>query len=258
MQFIDTHAHIDLKDFKGEIEKILRHARDSEVINIVNVGFDIKSSQNSINLAKKYKHIFATVGIHPHGSKEWSEELKSRIIKMLDEEKVVALGEIGLDYYRNLSDPEDQRKCFREQLKIAEERNFPVVIHCREAWSETVRILNEYNLEKVILHSFSGDSLIANWAIGKKYYLSFNGTVTYSRKDELHHIIKTMPQDLILLETDCPYLTPVPLRGKRNEPAYIRHTAVKIANVLGKTLGEVAELSTQNAIDFFDFEYDED
>ena len=251
MEFIDTHAHLDISDFKGETEKLLRHARDSEVVNIINVGFDVKSSQNSINLASKYGHIYATVGMHPHDSRTWDKEKTDRIKTMATQEKVVAIGEIGLDYFRNLSSPDEQRKCFREQLEIAEELKCPVVIHCREAWSEVVRIIDGYNLKSIVLHSFSGDTLVANWAFDKGYHLSFNGGITYPRKTEIHNIIKTMPRELMLLETDCPYLTPVPLRGKRNEPAYIRHTAVKLSNILGVTLGYVAQITTQNAKNLF-------
>lgn len=251
MEFIDTHAHLNLKDFKDEVETIIRHARNSEVVGIVNVGFDIDSSLSSISLAHQNDDIYATVGVHPHDAKKWNDEKASRIDELAKSDKVLAIGEIGLDYYRNLSNPDDQRRCFRDQLEIAQSNGYRVVIHCREAWSEVVRIINEYDLEHVVLHSFSGDPIIARWAMEKGYYLSFNGAITYPRNNDIHGIISNMPKELLLLETDCPYLSPVPLRGKRNEPAYIRHTAVKIANITGSTLGEISELTTRNARVFF-------
>jgi len=252
VEFIDTHAHLDIQDFQGEVGSIIRHARNSEVVGIINVGYDIPSSLSSIKLARNNDDIFATVGVHPHDAKNWDEEKSTRIADLAKADKVVAIGEIGLDYYRNLSEPNDQIKCFRDQLEIAVSGGHRIIIHCREAWSEVVRILDEYDLKHLVLHSFSGDPMIARWAFERGYYLSFNGSITYPRNQTIHGIISNMPKDLMLLETDCPYLSPVPLRGKRNEPAYIRHTATKMGNILGSSIGEVSKLTTKNARKFFD------
>ncbi|HOO96213.1 MAG TPA: TatD family hydrolase [Caldisericia bacterium] len=247
MELIDTHAHLNHYDFKDETQTLLRHARDSQVVRIINVGYDIESSQASVNLAQKYAPIYATVGMHPHDAKKWNNETADRIRFMLNQEKVLGIGEIGLDFYRNLSDPKLQEKCFREQLDIATETESLVVIHSRDAWGETVRILSDYDIKRLVLHSFSGDSLVAKWAFDRGYYLSFNGSITYPRKQDMYSIIENMPEELILLETDCPYLAPVPLRGKRNEPAYIRHVAIKISNIRDISLEKAAEITTRNA-----------
>lgn len=251
MEIIDTHAHLDLPDFRSEMDKILRHAKEAEVAQIVNVGFDLESSSKSASYAANYPQIFATVGIHPHDAKTWDLRTADLIRMLAGKDKVVAIGEIGLDFYRNLSDPKDQKKVFIEQIQMAKELNMPIVVHCRDAWGETMRIMEEHKPEKALLHCFSGDMIVARWAFDGGYLLSFGGSITYPKNEYLSHVIAECPDDLLLAETDCPYLAPVPLRGRRNEPAYIRHVIIQMANHKGTSIEKMAELTTKNARDFF-------
>jgi len=257
VRIIDTHAHIDLPEFKGEHERVIRRAREAEVVGIVNVGFDLVSSNRSISLAKNNDFIWATVGIHPHEAKSWDQKTADMIKVLAKEQKVVGLGEIGLDFYRNLSEPDIQRKCFIEQLELAKELDLPIVIHNRDASGEVMRIIEEHKPKKLLLHCFSGDMVVARWAFEKGYLISFGGSLTYPKNEWLEGIAMAVPSNLILVETDCPYLSPVPLRGRRNEPSYIRHTLIKLANIRKVPIDEIAEITTQNAIRFFGLELSE-
>ncbi|HOR47293.1 MAG TPA: TatD family hydrolase [Caldisericia bacterium] len=251
MEIIDTHAHLDLPDFKGEFERVLKRAKEGDVCQIINVGFDLESSSRSVSLAQNNREIFATVGIHPHEAKKWGSEIRSWIIELSGREKVVAIGEIGLDYYRDLSYRQTQREVFSEQIEIAKNLGKPVVIHSRDAQGDVMRMLEEHSPKSVVLHCFSGDTLMAEWAFERGYHLSFGGPLTYPRNERLEMAATIAPEDLIMVETDCPYLSPVPLRGKRNEPSYIRHTLIRLANIRKCSVEKMAEITTANARRFF-------
>ncbi len=252
MEIVDTHAHLDLPDFKGEFERVLRRAKEAQVVQIINVGFDLESSSRSVAFAKNNSEIFATAGVHPHEAKNWDEKAESWIRDLAQEERVVAIGEIGLDFYRNLSDPDMQRRVFRRQIEIAMEIGKPIVIHNRDADGEVMRVIEEYKPKNVLLHCFSGDMVVARWAFERGYCLSFGGSITYPKNEWLRGVAKHAPAELIMVETDCPYLAPVPLRGKRNEPAYIRHTVINLANIRKTSIEETARVTTENARRFFE------
>lgn len=250
MVFIDTHCHLQMKTFKGEIKKILDNAARAGVKTIINVGFDMESSEEAVNLSKKYPCMYATVGIHPHDAKTYGDDSIAILESFLQEDKVVAIGEIGLDFYRNLSAPELQRTVFREQLEFAKDRDIPAVLHIRDAYGEVLSLLKETKPSKTVLHCFSGTTSNATNAVGMGCYLSFGGSITYGGahlKDTVHSV----PLSSMFLETDAPFLTPMPYRGKRNEPAFIRHTAERLAAEKDVMLEEIAEATTRNAQSFF-------
>jgi TatD DNase family protein len=252
MEIFDTHAHLDLPDYNDERPLVIKRTFEQSVCGVINVGFDIPSSIRSVELARNNDLIWATVGIHPHEAKTWNNEVADKIKKMATENpKVVAIGEIGLDYYRNLSEPNQQMKAFEEQLELAKELDMPIVIHNRDASGDIVRTLQKHKPKNVLLHCFSADTMVAKWIFDQGYMISFGGSITYPKNDWLWEVVKMSPRELFVLETDCPYLSPVPLRGRRNEPAYIRHTLIKVSTLLDLNPDEVANFTTANARRFF-------
>lgn len=251
MQMFDTHAHLDLVDYKDERPLVIKRSFEQGICGIVNVGFDLASSIRSIELARNNEFIWATVGIHPHEAKTWNNDMADKIRSLAKENKVVAIGEIGLDYYRNLSEPSQQMKAFEDQLELAKELDMPIVIHNRDASGDVVRTLQKHKPKNVLLHCFSADTMVARWIFDQGYMVSFGGSITYPRSEWVWEVVRMAPEDSYVLETDCPYLSPVPLRGKRNEPAYIRHTLVKVSNLRDKLPEEIAITTTKNAKRFF-------
>ena len=259
--FVDSHAHLFFKDFKDDLEDVLRRAQDAGVQYIVTPGTDLDTSKQSIDLAERYDMIYACVGFHPHdASKATSMELQE-IERLSDHPKVVAIGEIGLDYHYNFAPPEKQREVFSEQVKIARRRNLPIVIHSREAESDTLAIV-ETNIKpgddwrpggapRGVFHCFPGNSAMAGKVIGWNFYISIPGPVTFpdkpSKPNSMVEVVTKVPLEHILLETDSPYLTPVPNRGKRNEPSNIPLIAKKIAELRQCTREEVGRMTSEGA-----------
>ena len=250
MLLIDTHAHLDSSRFNKDRAEVIKNARASAVSYIVNIGADLKSSRYSVKLAREYPFIFATVGIHPHDAISLDANVLAELEKLAGEEKVVAIGEIGLDYYYDHSPRDIQRAAFIDQLVLAKKLNLPIVVHSREAEEDTMNILKEHYRQggTGILHCFSGSLKMAREALELGFYLAFGGIVTFKNAGGLLEVLEELPLDRILLETDCPYLSPVPYRGKRNEPAYLPYVAEKIGEIKGVSLEEVAEITTANAI----------
>ena len=250
MLLIDTHAHLDSSRFNKDRAEVIKNARDTGVSYIVNIGADLRSSRYSVKLAREYPFIFATVGIHPHDAIGLDANVLAELEKLAGEEKVVAIGEIGLDYYYDHSPRDIQRAAFIDQLVLAKKLNLPIVVHSREAEEDTMNILKEHyaGAGTGILHCFSGSLEMAREALEMGLYLAFGGVVTFKNAGGLLEVLKEIPLDRILLETDCPYLTPVPHRGKRNEPAYLPYVAEKIAEIKGVAIEELAEITTANAI----------
>jgi len=253
MRLIETHAHIDDPIFKNDFDAVIERAKEN-VKYILNVGIDLDTSQKSIDLSEKYEDfIYAAVGVHPHNAQYYSKIVESMLKKMAANPKVLALGEIGLDYYRNISDKDSQIRAFRRQLNLAKDLNLPTIIHCREAEEDTFRIVSEENVKNGVFHFYAGDLDMAKKLIDKGFYLSFGGVVTFKKADRLK-IIENIPIDRVLLETDCPYVTPSPYRGKRNEPAYIKYVAEKIAEHLKISINDLARITNKNANQLFGFE----
>ena len=251
-QLIDSHAHIYYRDFAGDFAEMLQRAVDAGVAAILVVGTDIESSRESVELAEKHPQLYAAVGIHPHDAGRVTDACYDVIRGLAQENpKVVAIGEIGLDFYRDRSPREDQERVFRAFLRMARELDKPVIIHDRDAHQLVLNCLREEGAKRGVLHCFSGDAAMAAEAIAMGFYISIPGTITYPANHALREVVRATRIDRMLVETDCPYLTPVPFRGKRNEPAYVRLAAERMAEAKGLTLEDVARITTKNVRDLF-------
>lgn len=252
----DTHAHLNDPKFAEDLPETLERAKVNGVEFIVNVGYDLPSSRKAVELAQQYDQCYAAVGIHPHDAKTVQEETLDELKKLAQKAKVVAIGEIGLDYYRNLSARDKQQEVFRQQISLAKELKLPIIIHDRDAHGDTMQILKEVKAGEYggILHCFSGSWEMARQCIKLGFKISLAGPVTFKNATRLQDIAKLLPLDHLLVETDCPYLAPEPHRGKRNEPAYVRHVAEKIAELKKISLEELAQITTANALAVFKIE----
>lgn len=252
--FIDTHTHLNFESFKNDIDTVIDRAKKAQVDTIINIGTDLQTSKATIKMAEKYPNIYATVGLHPEeGMKEkFNEEEFSRLAK---HPKVVAIGETGLDFHRTKNKIDLQKEIFQKHINIANRANKPLVIHSREANDDILSLLISQNLElKGVFHCFPGDWQMAQVVLDLGFYLSFTGLITFSKNYANLDVIKNAPLDRLMIETDCPYLTPEPHRGQRNEPAYVVEVARKIAEIKKISIDEVAKQTTQNAIDLFRLE----
>ena len=246
---IDTHTHLDLKDFDRDRRQVIESALSNGVEKIINVGFDLESSQKSIQLAEEFEEIYAAVGFHPHDAKNLDQKSLKEIEALAAHAKVIAIGEIGLDFYRNLSSPEDQTKAFRDQIALAKNLNLPIVVHSREAHDQTLEILKDTNAQQVggVFHSFTGTADHAKIAQDMGFYFGFNGMLTY-KESKTVQVARGLPIDSILIETDCPYLPPVPHRGKRNQPAYVRYVLEKLVDLFSPlTFEDLRRITSLNA-----------
>jgi len=250
---VDTHAHLDFPQYKKDLGQVLERARQVGVEAILNVGADLASSRRSIELSREYPWVSASVGIHPHGAaqagKKWVEELE----KLAAADTVLAIGETGLDFYRDLSPRDVQEEVFREHLQLACRVNKPVIVHTRAAHAETLQVLQEEDLPYPVgvMHCFSGDRSQAEDFLDLGFYISLAGPLTYPRSHELRDLIKYIPANRLLLETDAPYLPPQAYRSQRNEPSYIKLTYERAALALGQDLDEVAKQVYLNAVRLF-------
>lgn len=248
MILVDTHAHIDEEGFAQDFDEMLERAYANDVKYVVNIGANMDESRVSIELADKYESIYATVGVHPHDVAEVDDKALDQLAKWCEHDKVVAVGEIGLDYFRSQTSKEMQAYAFAAQLDIARQMHMPVSIHDRDAHGDVMRMLkNEGKGINGILHCFSGSWEMAKELIKMDYYIAIGGAVTFKNAAKLPEIAANIPLEYLLLETDCPYLAPHPHRGTRNEPANIRPIAEFIANIRGITLEELAAATTANA-----------
>lgn len=247
--FIDAHAHLDDRRFDQDRQNIIDALSENEIDFVINAGADLQSSLFSKRLAEENEKIYFTAGIHPHDAKTADAETLTNIESLLAHPKCVAAGEIGLDYYYNHSAPDVQREVFAAQLEMAKRAGKPIVVHMREATKDTIERLQSFApfAHGGVLHSFSGSAEIGKICIDMGLYLSISGPVTYDNASRFREVVRLLPLDKLLIETDCPYLTPVPLRGKRNEPKNVRYVAQKIAELKGRTLQEVAQVTSENA-----------
>jgi TatD DNase family protein len=246
--FIDTHAHLHLQHFDEDRDAIIRRAVDAGVVKIITIGTDVASSRQATALAEKYECVYAAVGIHPTDCGEASDKDFEEIRKLAQHPRVVAIGEVGLDFYWKNVLPEVQRKAFVRQLALAREMNKPVIIHNREAGEAILQTLREENIRELVgvFHCFSENADFAKRVLDLGCYISFTGNLTY-KKSSLPEVAAQIPLDRIMIETDAPFMTPVPHRGKRNEPAFVVHIAEKLAEIKNLPLAEIAKISTENA-----------
>ncbi|ADG80991.1 TatD family hydrolase [Thermincola potens] len=249
---IDAHAHLDDSKYEQDRHEMLMRAKERGVTHIVNVGYDLPSSKRSIQLAEEYEFIFAAVGVHPHDVKEAPPDILDRLKDLVIHPKVVAIGEIGLDYYRDLSPRELQQERFRKQIELAIEVGLPIIVHDREAHGDTMAILKEYEGRVAgVLHCFSGSWDMARECINMGYYISFAGPVTFNNANKLREVAAKVPLHRLLVETDAPYLTPEPHRGKRNESAYVYYVAERIAQLRNIPVEELAHAAAENTLRLF-------
>ena len=244
---IDSHAHIQLDRFDPDREAVLERAQEAGVHAILVIGFDLDTSRGAIALAEKHDQIYATVGMHPHDATDLDDETVRIFRDFAAHPKVVALGEMGLDYYRDLSPRPVQKAAFERQLDLAEELALPIVIHNREAYHDILPILQaRRGRTRGVMHCFSGDVEIMQQSLALGFFIGIGGPVTYRKSDALQEVAREVPADALLVETDCPWLAPQFRRGKRNEPAYVRATAEKIAELRDISLKEISEITTRN------------
>jgi TatD DNase family protein len=252
---IDTHTHLDFPQFDGDRERVIERAVSAGVGAMVNVGADLASSQAAVALAEAYPQIYTAVGVHPHDAKTLTEEVLEELRALASHPKVVAIGEIGLDFYRDLSPRDKQRQAFQQQLALASKTGKPVIIHDRQAHEEVMAILRRWvegsYRPSGVLHCFSGDLAMAQEAIELGFYISIAGPVTFGNARRLRDLVRQLPLEKLLVETDCPYLTPHPHRGKRNEPAYVKFVAQEVARIKGLSVEEVARITSDNAQTLF-------
>ncbi len=251
---IDTHAHLDNQPFAADLDQVIARAGDQGVATILTVGCDLASSRRSVELARAYPQVYAAVGIHPHDAPQADEAGLQQLRDLVaSEPKVVAVGETGLDFYRDRAPRDIQRRSFRAQIRLARALGKPLIVHDRDAHDEIVAILEEEQAGEVggVIHCFSGDVAMARACLDLGFYISFPGTITYPKNEALREVVRAVPVDRLLVETDCPYLSPQKHRGKRNEPAFVRLTAEKMAEIKGLSLQDVARITTLNACNLF-------
>lgn len=248
--FVETHTHLDL--IKRNAQEVVKDAAEKKVTKMVTIGIDLESSKIALEFASLFEGVYAAIGFHPHESKFLDEENLKELDKLSKKDKVVAIGETGLDYYWKHSNLSCQMEAFRKQVNLAGKLNLPLIIHDREAHRDTLKILaEEAKGLKILLHCFSGDLKMANACIERGYYLGIGGVVTFNNAKMLRAIVEEIPLENLVLETDSPYLAPHPFRGKPNEPKYIPLIAEKIAEIKGISLEKVAKTTSKTAQEFF-------
>ncbi len=251
MPLIDSHCHLDDERFAEDREAVIQRALEAGVSHMMSIGTGDgpPDYEVAIRIAEKYDCVYATVGVHPHAAKQFDNESPSRLADLLKHPKVLGLGEIGLDYHYDFAPRDVQHRAFLDQIEVAKSAGKPIIIHTREAWADTFELLEKHWAPaglQGIMHCFSGGVVEAERCLAMGFYLSFSGVVTYPKAVELHDAARMAPADRILVETDAPYLAPVPFRGKRNESAYVVRTAERLAELRGVSVQTVAQQTTEN------------
>ncbi len=251
-ELIDTHAHLNLtSSYKKDLPEVISRAKEAHVSKIINVGIDLKTSIKALELAHTYEGLYATAGVHPHEVKKITEDTYASLKALLSDAKTVAVGEIGLDYAKEYSPRRLQQEHFLRQLALSKEVGLPVVIHARDAFPEILELLKSELPERFVFHCYAGGLEEARLILDLGGFISVTGIVTFPKAENIRDVVRFVPIERLMLETDCPFLTPVPYRGKRNEPAFVRFVAEKVAEIKGLSLEECAQKTTENAIAFF-------
>ena len=247
----DTHTHLDDEKFDTDRDELIGSLKNEGISLLVNVGADMKSSEKSIALAQKYDFIYASVGVHPSDTKDLTDKDIATLEKMAQHEKVVAIGEIGLDYYWDEPEREIQKEWFLKQLLLSKKLNMPYIIHDRDAHADTLEIIKKVGYKNGVMHCFSGSVEMAKEVISLGMYVSLSGTVTFKNAKKAQEVASVVPLDRLLIETDSPYLTPEPFRGKRNNSANVKYTAQKIADLRGIKFEDLAKITLENGKRFY-------
>jgi len=257
VQLIDTHCHLTFEQLVGDIEAVVDRSKTAGVTGWITVGTDPEHNQKAVELADRFENMYATVGIHPHDAKDVTAKTLSELKELAGSEKVVAVGETGLDFHYDFSPRQDQRRAFEAQLEIARQLNLPVIIHCREAFDEMIDILERFigvkgRLKGVVFHCFSGTAQQARIVLDHGFYISFTGVVTFKNAQKAREAAKIVPVDRLMLETDCPYMSPEPMRKQKiNEPALMVHTARFLAELKEMDPADFARAVTTTSKSFF-------
>jgi TatD DNase family protein len=249
--FIDTHCHLDFPEYDLDRDEVVRQAKENGVSYIINIGSSLQGSRRAAELSEKYDCVYATVGIHPHEADVFNLSMLTELEALAKKKKVVAIGEIGLDYFKNYSKQENQLSLFIALLKLAKALNLPLVIHSRQADKETLGILKDAMPIKAVIHCFSGPAEFLNHCLELGFFISFTCNITYKKADNLRQLLKVTPLEKLFLETDAPFLPAEGCRGKRNEPAFVRRLAQEVAAIKGISVEEVARVTSDNAKKFF-------
>jgi TatD DNase family protein len=256
----DTHCHLSLDEFSDELDQIVERAREAGVAHLLIPGIDLETSRRAVEIAEGHEGIFAAVGVHPHEASSYSESTRDQLLELTGSPAVVAIGEIGLDFYRDLSPRADQTAAFVDQLALARQLELPVILHNREAQEALLEVLLEWaptvsRPQKGVLHAFSGDRNGAKKALSSGFFIGVAGPLTYPNAEELRKTIQGLPQDRLVLETDSPYLPPQPHRGQRNEPAYLPLIAEELGRLTERTVDKVIADTSENANRLFGWKY---
>jgi TatD DNase family protein len=253
MNLIDTHCHLTFEGLKEDVAAVIERSIAAGVTGWITVGTDPEHNRKAVELAERFENMYAAIAIHPHDAKTVTADILKELRELAQHNKVVAIGETGLDYHYNLSLQEEQRKVFAEHLKIAAELNLPVIVHCREAFDETMEILEQFrDAKKVVFHCFSGSGEQAKIVLDYGFYISFTGVVTFKNAEKTRRAAEVVPLDKLMVETDCPYMSPEPMRKQKiNEPALMIHTARCLAELKKMNLSDFAEAVTTTSKEFF-------
>ncbi|MBW2622856.1 MAG: TatD family hydrolase, partial [Deltaproteobacteria bacterium] len=253
LELIDSHAHLDMKQFDSDRDEVLDRAMEAGLTHIITIGTDVESSSQAVALSEKYDFISATIGYHPHDARHLTNDKLDRLRELARSHRVVGFGEIGLDFFKNYSPHHIQRKSFDDLINLGVELELPLIIHDREAHEQTFDQLfaMKNKLKGGVIHCFSGDYNLARRYLDLGFHISFPGWITFPKLESIREVAARLPLDSLLVETDCPFLAPVPKRGKRNEPGYVRYTAAELARVRNQPVEEVASATTKNARDLF-------
>jgi TatD DNase family protein len=248
---IDTHCHLDFPEFDSDRDEVIRRSQENGVGYIINIGSSLQGSRASVELSKKYPCVYATVGLHPHEADRPEQNIEPVLSGLAKNDKVVAIGEIGLDYYKNYSRPENQKPLFISLVSLAKDLGLPLVIHNRQAQADTLGILKKAMPIKAVVHCFSGNENFLKECLDLGFFISFTCNITYKKADMQRALVKEAPLERLMLETDAPFLSPEGFRGRRNEPLYVKHLAAEIGRIKGIPVTEVEQATTQNAKVFF-------
>lgn len=248
---IDTHCHLDFPEFDKDRDEVIKRARNGGIGYIINIGAGLSASKKALELSRQYDFIYATVGIHPHEADKFDAPARIALRALAEKDKVVAIGEAGLDYYRNYSKVEAQKSLFVYLVNLAKDLGLPLVIHNRQAERDTLKILKEAQPEKIVVHCFSGDENFLQECLASGFFISFTCNITYKKAENLRKLVKLTPLERLFLETDAPFLPPEGLRGRRNEPLYVKYLAREVSRIKGISVDELARITTDNAKLFF-------
>jgi TatD DNase family protein len=254
MELIDTHCHLTFEGLSEDVAAVIERSKAAGVVGWIIVGTDPEHNRKAIELAEKFENMYAAVGIHPHDARTVTPDTLKELRALAHNNKVVAIGETGLDYHYNFSSHEEQKSVFAEHLKMAAEMNLPVIVHCREAFDETMEILEQHSgdVKKVVFHCFTGSAEQVKIVLDKDFYISFTGVVTFKNAEGTRRAAEVVSLDRLMVETDCPYMSPEPMRKQKiNEPALMIHTAKRLAELKGMDLADFAEAVTATSKAFF-------